>query len=230
MGPGRGTGLHPPQTEAPSFITAPTGGAPTQRHPHQPGGEGEADPLFPHRRWVEAWAGREGVGLPGAPAPQWGLAGGFCCQAPSQCLCARPSHQHHSRAVCQLRGLQPLAALPADGLPQGRSSPTAWPRELPRAAGVHTGEGPARTDAAPTSQVLGRRVGGEGEGSCCLSHLPSACPLVSRSWVVAEARSPQMDEPAGAQGAQHPRPRTPATLSLSPRCRPPQAAPPSLCL
>ena len=25
--------MHPPQTEAPSFVTAPTGGAPTQRHP-----------------------------------------------------------------------------------------------------------------------------------------------------------------------------------------------------
>lgn len=80
MGPGRGPGF-PPQTKAPSSIPAPKGGAPTQCHPHQPGGEGEADPFFPDRRWAEAWPGREGVSLLGAPALQWGLAWLSACQA-----------------------------------------------------------------------------------------------------------------------------------------------------
>lgn len=38
-------------TKACPSVSAPRGGAPTPCGPHQPGGEGEADPLLPDRRW-----------------------------------------------------------------------------------------------------------------------------------------------------------------------------------
>lgn len=68
------------------------------------------------------------MSLVGAPALQWGLAGGLLlARPPSQCLCARPLHQHYPRGVCELRGLQPLATASADHLAQGWSRPSGGP-------------------------------------------------------------------------------------------------------
>lgn len=66
---------------------------------------------------------------------------------------------------------------------------------------------------------------------------PPCCPALRASlgfgrphrlWVVAKARSPRMDGPAGTQGARRPPPPAPATPSLSPWCPLPQTALPSL--
>lgn len=63
---------------------APAGGAPAERHPHRPGGEGEADPLFPDRRCqaregaLEPRGARGALqggprGAPGWPGPPHGV-------------------------------------------------------------------------------------------------------------------------------------------------------------
>lgn len=91
--------------------------------------------------------------------------------SPSWCLCARPPHQHDPRAVCQLRRLQPLVALPADGLPQGWGPAAAQPRDLPGAAPAPPGE------VLPTAGRKGAAGPGDaGRGSChALTPLP-CCP------------------------------------------------------
>lgn len=64
-----------------------------------------------------------------------------------------------------------------------------------------------------------------GERCCRLTLTHHRLP---RLWVVAKARSPRMDGPAGTQGAWRPPPPAPATPSLSPWCPLPQTALPSL--
>lgn len=179
------------------------------------------------------WRGWEGgtslegasssVGPPQGALPTWPLTASVC----------RAPHQHHPRAVCQLRGLQPLAALPAGHLPQGGGPRCTRPGELPGAADAHTGEGQCRgpPHSSGSRQCSHRRTEGWVWARVGVERvLPSCSPTsaLPRSWAAAEALSPQMDRPAGTLGARCPPPPAPATPSPSPQCRPPQAALPSL--
>lgn len=89
-----------------------SGGAPAGLHPSQPGGEGEADPLFPDRRCVEARPG--GRESSGSPAPHGVCVPGSLINT-IRVLCA--SYEDYSRWLLCLqtvsrRGGAPLLPNP----------------------------------------------------------------------------------------------------------------------
>lgn len=106
--------------QRPHFHGCPTGGASTQRHPHQPGGEGEADPLLPDRRWAVTGPGREGAcGYRLCPGP--GDAHGVCVPGPLintiRVLCA--SYEDYSHWLLCLQTVSSREGAPLLPGPEG---------------------------------------------------------------------------------------------------------------
>lgn len=172
-----------------------SGGAPAGLHPSQPGGEGEADPLFPDRRCVEARPG--GRESSGSPAPHGVCVPGSLINT-IRVLCA--SYEDYSRWLLCLqtvsrRGGAPLLpnpeTFPGLRMPhQVRCCPRQGSRvQLGR---ERRGGGPAmRSPHSPAAQALGSGRGSlssdgrtswdsgyPGPPSTCTSHsLPESSAL-----------------------------------------------------